>query len=216
MDSIELVRRVIRKQAAMEKEAANLRPLKKIVPAQPGSTGLKDPSKVDWSDMGRYRTTLPGRKHNIEGLKEWVKGINMPKFKNKQLLDPSKRKYVYGGLGLGALGTGGAYSYFDDDARAGLLAADRLEAEAKALKENPPTQEEIAKAREEAGRAAVAGSPEYSPELLAGAGGAIAGGAAGYALAPTLGISRGMGTLGGGALTALASALLANKLKNSK
>ena len=51
------------------------------------------------------------------------------------------------------------------------------------------------------------------PELLAGAGGAVAGGAAGYALAPALGLSRGVGTLGGGALTALASALLANKLK---
>ena len=51
-------------------------------------------------------------------------------------------------------------------------------------------------------------------EAMAGAGGAIAGGAAGYAAAPSLGIDRLTGAAGGAALSGIAAALLANRMKS--
>lgn len=54
---------------------------------------------------------------------------------------------------------------------------------------------------------------DIPPELMAGAGGAMAGGALGYAAAPMMGLSRGVGALGGATISAVAGALLANRLK---
>ena len=51
-------------------------------------------------------------------------------------------------------------------------------------------------------------------EAIAGTGGAILGGAAGYAAAPSLGISRTTGAVGGATLSAIAAALVANKMKH--
>jgi hypothetical protein len=189
MDKVELVRRYIRKQASMNKEANRYLPgrtMKRIFDSNPP---IDTTAKV---------TKPPAR---MDTLKDWAKkqipGVN--------------RSTAYKGLGLTAAGAGLTGLYFGgaDDAVVDKEIENRQPISNKEIKE---AHDKRAKAGQSSAQVENAPVP---PELLAGAGGALAGGAAGYALAPTLGISRGVGTLGGGALTAVASALLANKLKNS-
>ncbi len=195
MDKLELVRRVIRKQASMQKEAgAAQQAAKKILlPKASGVSGLTLPN---FSRMDKAKSYLKSKAYKAA-----------PTFYN----NPGKTAL---GLGVPAVGLG-AYTWLDGDP----------DGDADTMRENeqPPTGDEIQDARDARDKR-MDGSDDTDqvegadipPELLAGAGGAVAGGAAGYALAPTLGVSRTTGALGGGALTALASALLANKLKEQK
>ena len=79
-----------------------------------------------------------------------------------------------------------------------------------------PTTSEQAAFKEKAlkAKALKAKAPEVPNEAIAGTGGAILGGAAGYAAAPSLGISRTTGAVGGATLSAIAAALVANKMKH--
>lgn len=205
MDSIELVRRVIRKQAAMQKEAGKGRSL---------AEGLAE------FGFGQKRAPIPTGKGSYGGASS---SIPMPAKTTTTVTDPGRMKLIKdrisnfswkkdwadtrkGRLAAGTVGTLGA--------GAGYGASKLLEGDDEGVKVPAPTGAELAKARRAAGKPkAEAIQSALSPEVLAGAGGAAAGGAAGYALAPTLGISRGAGALGGGALTAVAAAILANKLK---
>jgi hypothetical protein len=199
MDKIELVRRVIRKQASLQKEAINLGPkvLKNLHPSNipaPSTVGSKSPY---------YKAGASYSK-----LKDWASkkgGYKVPG------LDKVTRSGATKGLAL-AGGATAATSY--------MLGGDDLE-DQRIKNAQPVSDDEIQDARDKRGNGDQSANEqvegeEIPQELLAGAGGAVAGGAAGYALAPTLGISRATGAVGGATLTAIASALLAHKLKKQK
>lgn len=199
MDKVELIRRVIRKQASLQKEAVvNPKALKKLYPKPKGMYG---------NAPGNIPTPTP-QAGRMKKLKDWFGG--RPSLKDSW--NASNKKAIKYGLGTTAGATGLAHLYFGGD--------DEYQDKMDALKEKP-SAEEIQDARDARDKRISGGdtqveNAEIPPELLAGAGGAAAGGLAGYGLAPTLGISRATGAIGGGALTAIASALLANKLKQQK
>lgn len=89
---------------------------------------------------------------------------------------------------------------------------------AKSMTDDPPDeleQEAPAKpaAKPTAKQPGAKPDGEVPTEALAGAGGAVVGGVGGYHAADALGIDKMTGAIGGGALTAIAAAILANKMK---
>jgi hypothetical protein len=201
MDSIELVRRMIRKEAAMGKEAGRLDWLKPALkryhagqPAIPAADAAAWAKSLNIPTKTTTTVTDPSR---FQRLKDWASNVKL----KDPIVDKKYRVPIYGGTtAVGGALAGANYALRDPDD--------------EGVKVPAPTGAELDKARTEAGKPkAEAIQSALSPEVLAGAGGAAAGGAAGYALAPTLGVDKITGAVGGGALTAIAAAILANRLK---
>lgn len=163
------------------------------LPLDAGGQTLTDFMK-QYGKHGKTGTAVPGSAK----LKEWWGKKFDPNLKN------TSKAFVAKSVGAGA-----AAGY-------GINTIDPTDKELSAwANKSAPTASEQAAFKEGVGqrRTKAPANASLPPELLAGAGGAVAGGALGYAVAPTLGISRGVGAVGGATLSAIASALLANHLK---